>query len=194
LSSLGERVRSPSLNADEQLAIVLRLEEALSRPSEQIAAEHVVRVLLERDDLLHRVAVRLHSLLDKPVVAPQGVRGSAPGRLRLVGGAGAVEARFPDLPRASWWPDLATDLRVALDHYTVDVDGRRVNLQKASLSDTANARFGKSNRPVVCRKFDLLWKDERVATMVVASSGANWLRGLALLVDGHMLHREGEFT
>jgi hypothetical protein len=63
LSELKEQSQADSLNMNEQLALIARLKDALSRPAEREAAEEVLRSLQNRNDLYQVSAREIESLL-----------------------------------------------------------------------------------------------------------------------------------
>jgi len=63
LTNLTEIVRSPNLTADNQLALVIRLEQASEKTADRPIIEELCKLLLDRDDLYYRAAKRIEKLL-----------------------------------------------------------------------------------------------------------------------------------
>lgn len=96
LSGLKERSLAATLSMDEQLALIGRLEVALSRAGERDAAEEVLRSLQNRHDLYQVCAREIESLLspyDRQVSAPQPKEAPSTDRLDWADGPSAPTAR-----------------------------------------------------------------------------------------------------
>lgn len=193
LSSLAERARVRTLTDDEQLAMMVRLEEAWTRPAERLVAQQIVQLMLRRDDLLHRVAVRLHALN-----AVDATREEEPAPTDLTRD---WSARLVHTQRKERTFEVGNGSRTWIVVYRfgfspksdkVFVDGRAVYPKIGKLPHDLDV--GITNPAVVQFVVGSSEQGEAAAQAMIASRGYVGLQPqeLALIVDGQVLYREAK--
>jgi hypothetical protein len=166
---LADRVRAASLDLDEQLALVVRLEDAIEQRADRRLLAAVLADLLDREDLYARVSRRLEgvraALADAPPApvpaperAPVTLLARRPGRWSL---------------RVGW-----TTLVVSIDGHqpTVTVDGEPILFTSRQRGVRTFLLPGPDGRPVDAA---LLW------------NGPDGSDGLRLTVDHVTAYGDG---
>jgi hypothetical protein len=81
-AQLSERVHSPQLDFDEQMALTVTLRDALTRPADRDDTLGLVKAFLERDDLYAKAHHQLQDLLSAPRPAEPAISRPAPSGQR----------------------------------------------------------------------------------------------------------------